>query len=84
MTGRPRTGATGRGATRARPPRRRPVPAAAARARASTRGSPAAPPVAVARSARGGPPRARSHCRLVLPFTHFTPDSLTYSVPVSL
>ena len=28
--------------------------------------------------------RARSHCRFVLPLIHFTPDSLTYSVPVFL
>ena len=25
--------------------------------------------------------RAQSHCRFVLPLIHFTPDSLTYSVP---
>jgi hypothetical protein len=28
--------------------------------------------------------RARSQCRFVLPFIHFTPDSLTYSVPLFL
>ena len=31
-----------------------------------------------------GAPRARSHCRFVLLLTHFLPDSLTYSVPLSL
>jgi hypothetical protein len=28
--------------------------------------------------------RARSHCRFVRPLIHFTPDSLTYSVPLFL
>ena len=28
--------------------------------------------------------RARSHCRFVLPFIRFIPDSLTYSVPLFL
>ena len=31
---------------------------------------------------RGG--RARSHCRFVLPFIYFIPESLTYSVPLFL
>ena len=30
----------------------------------------------------GGESRARSHCRSVLPFIQFAPDSLTYSVPL--
>ena len=37
----------------------------------------------VARS-RGGAPRARSHCRFAPPRFHFTPYSLTYSVPLFL
>jgi hypothetical protein len=28
--------------------------------------------------------RFRSHCRFVLPFIHFIPDSLTYSAPLFL
>ena len=32
----------------------------------------------------GGGGRARSHCRFVLPLIHFTPDLLTYAVPVFL
>jgi hypothetical protein len=31
-----------------------------------------------------GAPRARSHCRFVLPLIHVTPDSLTYPVPLFL
>jgi hypothetical protein len=32
----------------------------------------------------GGGGRARSHCRFIRPLIHFTPDSLTYSVPLFL
>ena len=32
----------------------------------------------------GGPARARSHCRFVLPLIRFPPDSLTYLVPLCL
>jgi hypothetical protein len=31
-----------------------------------------------------GAARARSHCRVAPPLIHFIPDSLTYSVPLSL
>jgi hypothetical protein len=37
-----------------------------------------------ARFPAGGGARARSHCRFVLPPIHFIPDSLTYSVSLSL
>jgi hypothetical protein len=32
----------------------------------------------------GGGDRARSHCHFARPLVHFTPDSLTYSVPLFL
>ena len=35
----------------------------------------------VVEALRPGAPRARSHCRFVLPFIHFIPNLLTYSVP---
>jgi hypothetical protein len=48
------------------------------------RAPPAVLPSVAARAAleqaRPGPPRARAHCRSVLPLVHFIPDSLTYSV----
>ena len=51
---------------------------------AGAAGAPGSPGARLDQLPAEGEDRARSHCRVASPSTHYIPDSLSYSAPLSL